>query len=215
VGVATPPRIDMSRDTTRTIDVSRLPTEGFGTASATWWGTIGFMLIEGSSLLLCAMAYIYLSRRSPLWPPSGTPPPNLAVGTIMTIALLLSLIPAWILARTTKRLDKQGVIVWLVVGAIVEAVIVLLRGYELHALQFRWDASAYGSAVWFTIGFHTTLLVLDFGESLVFAVLFLTGPIDKKHYADVADSAMYWFFIVLIWVPLYFMLYVSPRLFRS
>jgi cytochrome c oxidase subunit III len=190
------------REHARTIDVSALPRDGFGTASPTWWGTIGFMLIEGSSLLLCAMAYIYLSRRSPLWPPSGTPVPNLAMGTIMAGALLLSVIPAWILGRSAKRLDRRAVIFWLIVGAVVEAAIILLRAYELHALQFRWDASAYGSAVWFTMGFHTTLLVLDFGESIVFAVLFLTGPIDKKHYADVADSVMYWFFIVLTWVPL-------------
>ena len=205
----------MIRERARTVDVSDLPTDGFGTASATWWGTIGFMLIEGSSLALCALAYIYLSRRSPLWPPSGTPPPSLAVGTIMTAALLLSLIPAWILGRAARRLDKQGVMLWLITGTVVEAVLVALRAYELHALQFRWDGSAYGSAVWITIGFHTTLLVLDFGETLVFLALFLTAPIVKKHYADVADSVMYWFFIALIWVPLYFMLYVSPRLFRS
>ena len=198
----------------RSVDVSRLPTDGFGVASPTWWGTIGFMLIEGSSLLLCAMAYIYLSRRSPLWPPSGTPPPSLAAGSIMVLALLISLIPAWILGRVAHRLDKPAVILWSIIGAVVEAGIVLLRAYELHALPFRWDGSAYGSAVWFTIGFHTTLLVLDFGETLVFAVMFLQGPVDKKHYADVTDSVMYWFFIVLVWVPLYFMLYVSPRLFR-
>lgn len=198
----------------RSIDVSRLPTDGFGVASPTWWGTIGFMLIEGSSLLLCAMAYIYLSRRSPLWPPSGTPPPSLAAGSIMVLALVVSLVPAWILGRVARRLDKQAVILWSIIGAVVEAGIVLLRAYELHALPFRWDGSAYGSAVWFTIGFHTTLLVLDFGETLVFAVMFLQGPVDKKHYADVTDSVMYWFFIVLVWVPLYFMLYVSPRLFR-
>jgi heme/copper-type cytochrome/quinol oxidase subunit 3 len=67
--------------------------------------------------------------------------------------------------------------------------------------------------VWFTLGAHSTLLLLDFGETLVFGVLLLLGPVAKRHFADVADSALYWFFIVLIWVPLYFMLYVSPRIF--
>jgi heme/copper-type cytochrome/quinol oxidase subunit 3 len=202
------------RESPRTIDVSRLPTEGFGVASPTWWGTIGFMLIEGSSLLLCVMAYVYLSRRSPLWPPSGTPAPDLTVGTIVVLAILLSLIPAWVLGRAARRLDKPAVIFWSIIGVVVEAVIVVLRSYELHALPFRWDGTAYGSAVWFTIGLHTTLLILDFGETLVFLILFWKGPVDKKHYADVADSVLYWFFIVLIWVPLYFMLYVSPRLVR-
>jgi len=42
----------------RTIDVSQLPGEGFGPASPAWWGTIGFMLIEGSTMLLCAGGYL-------------------------------------------------------------------------------------------------------------------------------------------------------------
>jgi len=198
---------------TRAVDVSQLPGEGFGTASPTWWGTFGFMFIEGSSLLLCAMAYIYLSRRSPHWPPSGTPPPSLVAGTILTAALLLSLLPAWLLGRAAKSLDRGAVILWSVIGVVIEAIIVLLRAQELHALPVRWDASAYGSTVWFTVGVHTTLLVLDFGETLVFLALFLWAPLSKRHFADVADSVMYWFFVALIWVPLYFMLYVSPRLF--
>lgn len=203
----------MIGDRSRSIDASRLPSEGFGVASPTWWGTLGFMFIEGSSLLLCVMAYAYLSRRSPTWPPSGTPPPNLAVGTVFVAAILLSLIPAFILNRAAKRLDRGATLTWLLIGTAVEAGIVLLRIYELHALPTRWDTSAYGSALWFTIGLHTTLLALDFGETLVFGALFLRGPIEKKHFADVADSVMYWFFIALIWAPLYYMLYVSPRIF--
>ena len=99
----------------------------------------------------------------------------------------------------------------LLIGASVEAIIVGLRGYELHALPMRWDGTAYGSTVWFTMGLHTTLLVMDFGETLVFAALFLRGSVDKRHFADVADSVLYWFFVVLIWIPLYVMLYVAPR----
>jgi cytochrome c oxidase subunit III len=203
--------IDMIREAT--VDVSRLPKEGFGVASPTWWGTLGFMLIEGSTLALCAMAYSYLSRRSPHWPPSGTPLPDLTVGTVVVAALVLSLIPAVILGRAAKRMDHRATLRWLLISTAVEGVIVLLRAYELHALQVRWDTSAYGSAVWFTLGFHTTLLLLDFGEALVFSVLFWKAPIEKKHYADVEDAVVYWFFMSLIWVPLYFMLYVTPRIF--
>jgi cytochrome c oxidase subunit III len=198
----------------QSFDASQLPRDGFGPASPTWWGTLGFMVIEGSSLALCAMVYVYLSRRSPSWPPSGTPPPDLAVGTVFIGAMLLSLIPAALLGRAAKQLDRGAVILWCAVGVVVEAVIVALRAYELHALPFHWDGSAYGSAVWITIGMHTTLLAFDFGETLVFLALFLLAPIERKHFADVADAVMYWFFIALIWLPLYFMLYVSPRLFR-
>jgi heme/copper-type cytochrome/quinol oxidase subunit 3 len=171
------------------------------------------MFIEGSSLALCAMAYAYLSRRSPLWPPSGTPLPNLAFGTVVAAGLLVSLVPAFLLNRAAKRMDRAAVLRMLLIGTAVEALLVVLRAYELYALPMRWDGTAYGSTVWFTLGTHSTLLLLDFGETLVFGVLLLLGPVEKRHFADVADSAMYWFFIVLIWLPLYFMLYVSPRIF--
>ena len=197
----------------RAVDVSPLPTEGFGVASPTWWGTIGFMLIEGSTLVLCAFAYTYLSRRSPTWPPPGTALPSLVIGTVVAAVLVASLIPAVFLNRAARQLDRQAVLRWLLIGTVVEAAIVALRAYELHALPVRWDASAYGSALWLTLGFHTTLLTLDFGETLVFGVLFLKGPVAKRHFADVSDSVMYWFFVSLIWLPLYFMLYVSPRVF--
>ncbi len=171
------------------------------------------MLIEGSSLLLCAMAYIYLSRRSPHWPPSGTPLPNFLVGTAFTALLLLSLIPTWFLGRAAKAMDRRSVVVWSILAAVLEAIIIGLRAYEIHALPMRWDSSAYGSAVWFTVGVHTTLVALDFGETLVFLAILLWAPTQKRHYADVADTVLYWFFVVLTWLPLYFMLYVSPRLF--
>jgi cytochrome c oxidase subunit III len=195
------------------VDASRLPGDGFGVASPTWWGTLGFMVIEGSSLALCAVAYVYLSRRSPSWPPSGTPLPSLAAGTIFMGALLLSLIQALMLYRAARHLDRSATLLWLLIGIGVEAIVVALRAYELYALPTRWDTSAYGSAVWVTVGFHSTLLALDFWETIVFGALFLWAPISKKHFADVTDSVLYWCFITLIWIPLYFMLYVSPRLF--
>jgi cytochrome c oxidase subunit III len=196
----------------RTIDASRLPGEGFGTASPAWWGTLGFMLIEGSTMLLCAGAYMYLSRRSPMWPPAGTPLPNLLVGTISAAALLLSLIPAVLLNRAAKTLNRGVVLPILLLSLAVEIVIVALRAYEIHSLPFRWDGTAYASIVWFTVGFHTTLLLFDLGETLAFAAVFLWAPVQKKHFADVSDTVMYWFFVSLVWVPLYFMLYVSHRL---
>ncbi len=196
----------------RSVDASRLPREGFTVTSPAWWGTLGFMVIEGSSLLLCAAAYVYLSRRSPAWPPPGTPPPDLRSGTVMMAALLVSLVPALILNRAARTLDRGVVLRWLLISLAVEAIVILLRVFELQALPVRWDHSAYGSTIWFTIGVHTTLLIFDLFESLGFTALFLWGPVDRRHFADVADAMMYWCFIVIVWVPLYFMLYLSPRL---
>src|SRR3712207_7378595 len=45
-------------------DVAGLPTYGFGTRSPIWWGTLGFVALEGMGFALAAGAYLYLAYRS-------------------------------------------------------------------------------------------------------------------------------------------------------
>ena len=42
------------------LDLRDLPMHGMGSASLTWWGTLGFMLIEGSGFALVIGVYLYL-----------------------------------------------------------------------------------------------------------------------------------------------------------
>ncbi|TIO71814.1 MAG: cytochrome C oxidase subunit III, partial [Mesorhizobium sp.] len=46
-------------------DLSGLPSFGLGPRSPTWWGTLGFMALEGMGFALAAGAYLYLAT---LWP---------------------------------------------------------------------------------------------------------------------------------------------------
>jgi heme/copper-type cytochrome/quinol oxidase subunit 3 len=75
----------------------------------------------------------------------------------------------------------------------------------------RWDANAYGSAVWFLLGLHTTHLITDAYDSLVLLVLFFTGPLEGKRFVDVSENALYWYFVVCAWLPIYGVLYWAPR----
>ena len=52
----------------RALDVSTLPTTVFGHRSHMWWGTLGFMLIEGTTLLVCVASYFYLRLNFTTWP---------------------------------------------------------------------------------------------------------------------------------------------------
>ena len=54
-------------------DLSGLPRHGFGPTSTTWWGTLGFMTLEGFGFLLAAGAYLgckfswqFVQQRPPL-----------------------------------------------------------------------------------------------------------------------------------------------------
>ena len=47
--------------------------------------------------------------------------------------------------------------------------------------------------------------------SAVLAVLMFTGPIEEHRFVDVEENAVYWYFVVLAWLPIYGVIYWTPR----
>jgi cytochrome c oxidase subunit 3 len=88
----------------------------------------------------------------------------------------------------------------------------LYRVVALRQLPFRWDDHAYGSVVWTTIGLHTGHLFAEVLETAVIAtVFFRRGDVEAKYFVDAEDNALYGYFIVAVWIPVYAVLYLSPR----
>jgi heme/copper-type cytochrome/quinol oxidase subunit 3 len=87
----------------------------------------------------------------------------------------------------------------------------VLRYFELRSLNVRWDENAYGSVAWLVLGAHATLLIADLLETGVFAALSYSSKWEDKHFSDAEDAAVYQYFLSLVWVPLYFLVYFSPR----
>ena len=88
-----------------------------------------------------------------------------------------------------------------------------IRWFEFKALNIFWDTNAYGSMLWVLLGLHTTHLLTDVGETIVLTVLMFTrhGKSGRR-FADVEDNVFYWDFVVVAWLPLYFLIYWMPRL---
>jgi heme/copper-type cytochrome/quinol oxidase subunit 3 len=196
----------------RRIDVSTLPPVVYDHRSSEWWGTIGFMLIEGVTLALMAASYLYLRMNELDWPPGRTPDPDVLMPTVSTAILLLMMWPMYRAGAAARREDRGGVIKWLLFAVVLSVILVSLRWVDLLALNVRYDAHAYASAAWGVVLLHGTLLVADLGETIVMAAMFITGRATRKHYSDVVDAALYQYFLSLIWVPLYVIVYWSPRL---
>ena len=93
----------------------------------------------------------------------------------------------------------------------LEFAVLGVRVLEFHALNTRWDADAYGSAVWMLMGLHTLHLATDTFDTAVLAVLMFTGPLEGRRYVDVSENALYWYFVVYSWLPLYAVIYWAPR----
>jgi cytochrome c oxidase subunit I+III len=193
-------------------ELGQLPTVTFGHRSLMWWGTLGFMVIEGWTIALLVAAYFYLRQNYETWPPLRTPYPSLLIPTINLALLLISLIPAKIIERAAKRLDEAAVKRWLVIMSVVSVATLVLRWWELWAINTRWDTTAYGSAAWTIVGFHTSLLLLDVVDTLGLALFFFIKRMPVKSFSDTADNSFYWYFTVGIWIPIYLIVYVGPRI---
>jgi cytochrome c oxidase subunit 3 len=199
----------MSATPRAAIDVSGLPTVSFGSSDLGWWSTVVFMAIEGTTIAVCLVCHIYLKQNFSTWPP--TVPPDLGVATANTVVLLVIMAPMLLAGRAARRLDLWRVRLWLTVAIALSAVAVVLRAYEFGALNVRWDQTAYGSAAWTTLGFHTSLLVIDLLETLVLTLIFYIGPVEKRHFSDTDDSAAYQVFLSLCYLPIYLLVFLLPR----
>ncbi|MBS7700024.1 MULTISPECIES: cytochrome c oxidase subunit 3 [unclassified Chelatococcus] len=194
------------------IDLSDLPSYGFGPRSPTWWGTLAFMALEGTGFALAAGSYLYLVYIAPSWPLSR-PAPNHWPGTIITLLLLASLIPNHLLERHAKRCEMRQVRLGLLVMCAFGILPLVVRYFEFPALNILWDTNAYGSMLWVLLGLHTTHLLTDVGDTIVLtALMFTRHGHSGRRFSDVEDNVFYWDFVVLTWLPIYVLIYWVPRL---
>lgn len=194
-----------------TIDVRHLPSFGFSHRSLMWWATAGLMLIEGTAFAIAVAMYFYLRDINAAWP-LNAPPPDWRWGTLNTVVLAVSLVPNQFVKRAAEQLDRRAARVWLVVCLLFALAFLVVRAFEFAALNVSWYANAYGSVVWFLLGLHTTHLVTDTIDTAVLAVLLYTGPFQGKRFVDTSENAVYWYFVVLSWLPIYAVIYIAPRI---
>ena len=194
------------------LDFTKLPPHGLGTASLTWWGTLAFMLIEGTGFALSIVVYLYLMSLAQQWP-LNAPPPDLLPGMVLTALLIASLFPNILIARWARQQNLVKVRIGLIIMSVLGVAPLIIRILEFPAMHISWDQNAYGSIVWVMLGLHTTHIITDLIDTLVLMCLMFSRHGDNpRRYGDVSDNAMYWNFVVATWLPMYICLYWVPRL---
>jgi cytochrome c oxidase subunit III len=196
-------------------DLAALPTHAFSHRSLTWWGIIGFMLIEGSAFLLAIVAYFFLMSHQPEWAPRPWLPPDLFPGTLFTVALLLSEIPNSMIKRAANAYDTNNVRRLLLVMTLIGLALLVVRGFEFNALNVRWHDNAYGSILWALLLLHTTHILTDWIDTVVLWRLMNTAHGEEpRRMVDTDENALYWRFVWISWLPIYLLIYWVPRIFR-
>jgi cytochrome c oxidase subunit III len=194
----------------RVVDVAALPNDAFGHQGLIWWGTVGFMVIEGSMFVMGIVVYFYLRLKVQEWPPS-LPNPELRYGTMNLMLVLLSLVPNQLAKSAAEKMKLGPARFWLAVLVLMGIASVVLRGFEYTVLGGLWNDNAYASIVWVLLSMHTLHVATDVVDSGVLLAIAFVEPMTKKRFIDLAENSLYWYFIVGWWIPVYATIYLAPR----
>jgi len=202
--------VEAIRDGSERIDASKLASYGFSYRSLMWWGTAGMIAIEGTVFALAVMTYLYIRTRTDTWPPAVLPPELIWGSVNLALAVLSSVPNQW--TKTAAEAEDLGKVrLGLIVGVVFGVAMLIVRAFEYTALNVRWDSNAYGSAVWMLLTLHTIHLATDFYDTVILAVLMHTDLIEGKRYVDVSENSLYWYFVVIAWIPIYAVIYFGAR----
>ncbi len=196
-----------------TLDVRHLPSVEFDARSTLWWGNLLGLMIETAMFGILIAIYVTVAMNTDPFPPirSDRLPvirdsaPDLTVPIIGLILLIVSLVPG-------IALDVRKIKIWLALTLTFNIAIFFVRYYEFDSLHFKWNDNAYGSITWMLLGMHLLHIIVLGIEDIYLLVWTLAKGVDEKHALDLTVTAVYWYWIVGMWVLLFPIIYLTPRL---
>lgn len=193
------------------LDVRALPTRPRGPQAPEWWGIMLLVWIEAVVFIGAMASYIHLKLRNAEWPPPGIDTPELLLPSLNTLLLVLSALPIWLAVRAYRRGRTGPAKVGLPVGMVMLVVFLALKLWEYSHKPWAASTHAYGSIVMLMTGLHMAHVTAVLLKTGVIRGYLATGRIEPDRPAPLEANAVYWYFVVLIWLPLYTIIYLSPH----
>jgi cytochrome c oxidase subunit III len=176
-----------------------------------YWGIWWLIVIEIMVFASFASSYLYLGFLAPSWPPDGVEPPGLTLSTINTVILLATIPCVRIADSGVRGDDNKKLVAGLAIGFSLAIAFSVIKIIEYTHFDFRWDSHAYGSTVWALTGFHALHMLALILKTIVILVLAIRGYFHSKRSIGVQVNGLYWYFVVVLWLPIYLLVFVLPR----
>ncbi len=176
-------------------------------------GRVGVRVFIASETMFFAalfFAWYYLSVTSgATWPPEGIARPPLAPAIVNTVLTLASAVTIWLAARAIARDDKRGLLVNIVLSAIMGVVFMAVQTIEFAQLAALVQASSYGSLFVFILFFHVVRVFVGVAMMGIVLVRATLHQFSAQRRLLVDATAMYWYFIVSVWLVVFAVLYLK------
>jgi cytochrome c oxidase subunit III len=204
----------MSVDARRTHSrAMELPLNANDPSAPLYWGMLLLILIEVVLFAGLIVSYFYLRFYAPEWPLGGISKPDLLLPSISAVVLFLSSAPMYWADSNIKKGNVRNLKIGLLLSLFLGITFLVLKGIEYFGYDYNWATNAYGSITWTIAGFHSAHVI---SVCLKVAVVFAAasaGYFSEERNLGVRINGLYWHFVVIIWVPLFFTLYLSHYVF--
>jgi cytochrome c oxidase subunit I+III len=188
-----------------------LPVYLSGSRAPGWWAMVFIVMVFAVFLALLVFSYFYLRARAPIWPPPGIAPPGLLLPAVNAGLLLASVVPtAWALAGI-RRGERTRLLFGLAAGFGLGAAFLALQVVEYWQLGYALHTHAYTSLYYALVGFQTLLVLGGLVMSGVVQLWGWLGYFNRWRFLAVENAALYWYFVVVCWLVVFAVVYVSPR----
>jgi cytochrome c oxidase subunit 3 len=195
------------------IDASHLSRFTKGRDAPIWWGIVGLIAIELTVVSAFTVSYFYLVMVNETWPPEGTSVPSAVLPTITLVVMLVSCGTMYLAGKAINANRVRAFVICTFASVFLACSALAVRWVRLTSFEVSWDENVYGSLLWTLTGFHFLHIVSAAIGTAVIGLLGVMGYFNRDRQIGVVVDTLYWNFVALAWVPFYFVLYWSPRIF--
>jgi cytochrome c oxidase subunit III len=200
---------------TRTLDVSGLPAYEISNRAPLWLGQLLMTAIEGTLFCILIAMYFYARLSVDVWPPAGVGALRITSPTLGLIPLALSAIGSYAASEGAKRNSRSLMLKGLAGNLVLALCFLAFRFLEWRTFNFTWSSDIHGTLVWTILFLHTFDVIGDLIMTAVLIGILTFRKYGPRERLGVHVDSVLWYFLVLIWFPLYVVIYWGPRLMSS
>jgi heme/copper-type cytochrome/quinol oxidase subunit 3 len=190
-----------------------LPMGSIGASASGWWGAWILMLSEATLFAYLFFSYFYFSIQPPAnWIPGG--PPSFLYPGIQTGLVLAGCASAWFAHRSIRLGQQFPALLGLGVTLLICSGFIAVQFLDWFQKPFPFAQSTYSSEYYLITVTHLAHVVVGWVILLVVSVWTALGYFDGVRHVPVAISALYWYFIAIIWLAVFFVLTCTPHFFQ-
>jgi cytochrome c oxidase subunit III len=170
---------------------------------------VGMLLFLGSWAMMFAGLFFALGVvrwRSPMWPPEGVGALPVQWAALNTVLLVTSSVALEVALRAVRRARLSRMLAALRTGLVVGFAFLASQAFlfaRMAALGVRWDAGAFGGAVFGLCGFHALHAAAGLVGLGAVALAASRGAIQPARHLRLQLWTHYWHFVGVVWLILF------------